>query len=51
MGARLLDLGGEDDHAWVEAEMEDGGSDVILFDFHLVGTFPKRLILRNGGSI
>jgi hypothetical protein len=40
----VLGRGGEDDHAWVVAEMEDRGSDVILFDFHLVGTFPKRLI-------
>jgi hypothetical protein len=30
--------------------MEDGGSVVLLLDFHLVGTFLKHLILRNGGS-
>jgi hypothetical protein len=33
-----------------EAEMKDEGSDVISVNFHLVGTFPKRLIFRNGGS-
>jgi hypothetical protein len=30
--------------------MKDEGSDVISVDFHLVGTFPNRLIFRNGGS-
>jgi hypothetical protein len=29
----------------------DRGSDVILLGFHLVGSFPPRLIFQNGGSI
>jgi hypothetical protein len=44
-GGGVLGRGGEDDHVWVEVEMEDGGSYAILFDFHLVGAFPKCHIL------
>jgi hypothetical protein len=48
-GGGVLGRGGEDDHVCVEVEMEDGGSYAILFNFHLVGAFPKCLIFCTEG--
>jgi hypothetical protein len=42
-------IGIEDDDTDSDSNLAKGIY-VLLFDFHLVGTFPKRLIFLDGGS-